>query len=116
MTDRSHPSAKAATRTILNLGNLPPKRLGFDPANIPRTASRVDPNNPPWPAYRGYHEFSFALKTMSVRLPTILGKAIDDTIRTLNEQHDEERIIDLSKCVDRMHVLMEDLSKNRKLR
>ena len=49
----------------------------------PRTPSRVDPNNPPWPAFRGYHEYSFAHATMGVRLPTILGKAIDDVVRTL---------------------------------
>ncbi|KAK0521196.1 Hairy/enhancer-of-split with YRPW motif protein 2 [Tilletia horrida] len=116
MTDRSHPSAAPASRTILNLGNLPPKRQGFGPANYPRTASRVDPNNPPWPAYRGYHTFSFAHDTMGKRLPTILGKAIDDVVRTMNEQHDEEKIVDLSKCVDRMQALMNDLSKNRKLR
>ncbi|KAK0554610.1 Hairy/enhancer-of-split with YRPW motif protein 2 [Tilletia horrida] len=116
MSNREHPSAAPASRTILNLGNLPPKRAGFGPANYPRTASRVDPNNPPWPAFRGYHTFSFAHDTMGKRLPTILGKAIDDTIRTLNEQNDEERILDLHKCVERMNDLMNDLSKNRKLR
>ncbi len=61
MADRSHPSAKPAARTVLNLGNLPPKKQGFGAAaQYARTPSRVDPNNPPWPAYRGYHEFSFA--------------------------------------------------------
>ncbi len=79
MADRSHPSARPASRTVLSLGNLPPKKVVAD--NGPRTPSRVDPNNPPWPAYRGYHEFSFAHETMGKRLPTILGKAIDDTIR-----------------------------------
>lgn len=34
----------------------------------------------------GYHEYSFAYATMGKRLPTILGKAIDDVVRTLNEQ------------------------------
>ena len=84
--------------------------------SYPRTPSRVDPNNPPWPAYRGYHEFSFAHETMGKRLPTILGKAIDDTIRTLNEQSDEERMVDLLKCIERMQVLMKDLQNNAKLR
>ena len=61
MADRNHPSAKPAARTVLNLGNLPPKKQGFGAAaQYARTPSRVDPNNPPWPAYRGYHEFSFA--------------------------------------------------------
>src|SRR5258707_8643201 len=77
---------------------------------------QVDPNNPPWPAYRGYHEYSFAHATMGVRLPTILGKAIDDVTRTLNEQSSEERIIDLVQCIERMDVLMQDLSGNQKLR
>ena len=77
---------------------------------------QVDPNNPPWPAYRGYHEYSFAHATMGVRLPTILGKAIDDATRTLNEQSSEEKIIDLVQCVERMDVLMQDLSGNQKLR
>lgn len=77
---------------------------------------QIDPNNPPWPAYRGYHEYSFAYATMGVRLPTILGKAIEDTIRTLNEQYSEEKIVDLVKCIDRMDDLMVDLSGNAKLR
>lgn len=53
---------------------------------------------------------------MGKRLPTILGKAIDDTIRTLNEQSDEERMVDLLKCIERMQVLMKDLQNNAKLR
>ena len=78
--------------------------------------SQVDPNNPPWPAFRGYHEYSFAHATMGVRLPTILGKAIDDTSRTLNEQSDEDKIVDLVQCLERMDLLMADLSGNAKLR
>jgi hypothetical protein len=77
---------------------------------------QVDPNNPPWPAYRGYHEYSFAHATMGVRLPTILGKAIDDVTRTLNEQSSEEKIVDLVHCIERMDALMQDLSGNQKLR
>ncbi|SPO44747.1 related to venom protein 2 precursor [Moesziomyces antarcticus] len=117
MADRSHPSAKPAARTVLNLGNLPPKKQGFGAAaQYARTPSRVDPNNPPWPAYRGYHEFSFAHETMGKRLPTILGKAVDDVIKTLNEQYEEEKILDLAKCIERMQTLMDDLHKNAKLR
>ncbi|MBW0482139.1 hypothetical protein O181_021854 [Austropuccinia psidii MF-1] len=103
-------------RTLLNLGSLPPKQGGFGQNLYPRTPSRVDPNNPPWPAYRGYHEYSFAHATMGKRLPTILGKAIDDTIQTLNQESDEERIIDLVSCIERMEDLMEDLHQNAKLR
>jgi damage-control phosphatase, subfamily III len=53
---------------------------------------------------------------MQARLPTILGKAIDDTTRTLNEQSDEEKIVDLVQCIERMEQLMHDLSGNQKLR
>ncbi|KAJ3517874.1 hypothetical protein NLJ89_g225 [Agrocybe chaxingu] len=53
---------------------------------------------------------------MQSRLPTILGKAIEDTIRTLNEQSSEERVVDLVACIDRMGGLMTDLSGNAKLR
>ena len=53
---------------------------------------------------------------MGVRLPTILGKAIDDASRTLNEQSAEDRIIDLVQCLERMDTLMADLSGNAKLR
>lgn len=53
---------------------------------------------------------------MGKRLPTILGKAIDDTIKTLNEQSDEEKMIDLNHCIERMQVLMHDLQHNAKLR
>lgn len=47
--------------------------------------------------------------TMGVRLPTILGKAIDDAVQTLNTVSDEDKIIDLVACVDRMGELMVDL-------
>jgi damage-control phosphatase, subfamily III len=53
---------------------------------------------------------------MGVRLPTILGKAIDDVTRTLNEQSSEEKIVDLIHCIERMDALMQDLSGNQKLR
>lgn|SRR5258708_1005711 len=83
-------SVKPVTKTMLSLGNLPPKPKTQNElsstAGWPRTPTRVDPNNPPWPAYRGYHEYSFAYATMGKRLPTILGKAIDDVVKTLNEQ------------------------------
>lgn len=63
---------------------------------------------------------------MGVRLPTILGKAIEDVYRTVNEQvrssrlpdcadrveSDEERITDLLDCIHRMDDLMKDLSSN----
>lgn len=53
---------------------------------------------------------------MGVRLPTILGKAIDDASRTLNEQSSEDKIIDLVNSLERMDELMVDLSGNAKLR
>ncbi|KAK7063995.1 DUF89 domain-containing protein [Favolaschia claudopus] len=107
-------TAGAPSRVTLSLGHLPSKKDIKAP--WPRTPTRVDPNNPPWPAYRGYHEYSFAHATMQSRLPTILGKAIEDTTRTLNEQSDEEKVVDLVACIERMAELMIDLSENRKLR
>ncbi|TFY82008.1 hypothetical protein EWM64_g2009 [Hericium alpestre] len=104
----------APAKVTLHLGHLPSKKDIKGP--WPRTPTRVDPNNPPWPAYRGYHEYSFAYATMGVRLPTILGKAIEDTIRTLNEQSVEDKIVDLVQCIERMDNLMTDLSGNAKLR
>lgn len=104
------------------MSDLPqPPKGGFNElqkiqASYPRTPSRVNPDNPPWPAYRGYHEFSFAHATMGVRLPTILGKAIDDTVKTLNEEWEEDKILDLVACIDRMEDLMADLEQNRTLR
>ena len=53
---------------------------------------------------------------MGHRLPTILGKAIDDVIRTLNEQTREDEIVDLIQCIDRMNVLMVELSESATLR
>lgn len=53
---------------------------------------------------------------MGVRLPTILGKAIDDVIRTLNEQWDEDKMVDLVKCIERMEDLMTDLTGKAILR
>lgn len=53
---------------------------------------------------------------MQSRLPTILGKAIEDVIRTLNDQAEEEQVVDLSQSIERMGELMTDLSGNAKLR
>ncbi|KAJ3895150.1 hypothetical protein GG344DRAFT_86090 [Lentinula edodes] len=106
--------AEAPSRVTLSLGHLPSKKNIKAP--WPRTPTRIDPNNPPWPAFRGYHEYSFAHATMQSRLPTILGKAIDDTTRTLNEQSSEDKVIDLVQCIERMERLMTDLSGNAKLR
>ena len=53
---------------------------------------------------------------MQSRLPTILGKAIEDATRTLNTQSSEERVVDLVQAIDRMGDLMTDLSGNAKLR
>ena len=53
---------------------------------------------------------------MGVRLPTILGKAMDDTIRTLNEQWDEDKMVDLVQCIERMEQLMSDLTGKAVLR
>lgn len=53
---------------------------------------------------------------MQSRLPTILGKAIEDTTRTLNDQSSEEKVVDLVACIERMADLMSDLSGNHKLR
>ncbi|KAG5351697.1 hypothetical protein C0989_005210 [Termitomyces sp. Mn162] len=116
-----HPNGRAGivrsgapSRVTLSLGHLPSKTDIKAP--WPRTPTRVDPNNPPWPAYRGYHEYSFAHATMQSRLPTILGKAIEDATRTLNEESSEERIVDLVASIERMGELMTDLSGNAKLR
>lgn len=53
---------------------------------------------------------------MGTRLPTILGKAIDDVVRTLNDEYDEAKIVDLTECIARMEDLMDDLQSNSKLR
>lgn len=45
-----------------------------------------------------------------------MGKAIEDATRTLNDQSSEEKVVDLSQCIDRMGDLMTDLSGNAKLR
>ncbi|GJJ08299.1 hypothetical protein Clacol_002510 [Clathrus columnatus] len=110
----SEPDQRRLSTVTLQLDHLP-ARKDIQPS-YPRPPTKVDPNNPPWPAYRGYHEYSFAHATMGVRLPTILGKAINDAVETLNTLSEEDRIIDLSECIHRMGELMTDLSTNRKLR
>lgn len=62
------------------------------------------------------NSYSFAYATMGTRLPTILGKAIDDVIETLNQESDEDRIIDLVQCIERMDNLKNDLQEQAKLR
>ncbi|KAL7285571.1 LOW QUALITY PROTEIN: hypothetical protein ACG7TL_000675 [Trametes sanguinea] len=53
---------------------------------------------------------------MACRLPTILGKAIEDVVVTLNQEYDEERIVDLVHCIERMEDLMRELQEQAKLR
>lgn len=53
---------------------------------------------------------------MGHRLPTILGKAIDDVIETLNTLSEEEEILDLVKCIERMSTLKQELQQSAKLR
>lgn len=106
-----HNMSTAPDKITLTLGHLPSRKE--IPPSGPRTPSRIDPNNPPWPAFRGYHEFSFAHATMGVRLPTILGKAIEDVVKTLNSQWEVDRIEDLVECTKRMDELMENLSANQ---
>ncbi|KAI8454365.1 hypothetical protein BY996DRAFT_6413949 [Phakopsora pachyrhizi] len=52
---------------------------------------------------------------MGKPLPTILGKSIDDTIQTLNQEYDDESIVDLVSCIKQMEDLMENLQQNAKL-
>lgn len=60
--------------------------------------------------------YSFAYATMGHRLPTILGKAIDDVIETLNQESEEDRVVDLVQCIERMDKLKEDLQAHARLR
>lgn len=112
-------SGKVANpKVVLNLGSLPPRQKpgAMMKENYPRTPSRVNPDQPQWPAYRGYHEYSFAHATMTVRLPTILEKAIADVHLTVNQEYDEERVQDLVACIHRMEDLLTNLKGNDKLR
>ncbi|KAI0783304.1 DUF89-domain-containing protein [Abortiporus biennis] len=102
------------SKTSLKLSHLPSKQDIKGP--YPRTPSAIDPNNPPWPAFRGYHTYSFANATMGHRLPTILGKAIDDVVETLNGQSEEDLVVELVECIERMDKLKEDLQAHAKLR
>ncbi|KAI0695640.1 hypothetical protein BC835DRAFT_1406164 [Cytidiella melzeri] len=98
----------------LNLRNLPQK-MDFT-KTLPATPGSINPDNPPWPAFRGYHTFSFANATMGHRLPTILGKAIEDVLCTVNALSAEDDIIDLLACVKRMEVLKAEMEGNGSLR
>lgn len=53
---------------------------------------------------------------MGHRLPTILGKAIEDVVCTLNQESREDRIVDLVKCIERMDALKQDLQVHATLR
>lgn len=53
---------------------------------------------------------------MGHRLPTILGKAIEDVLCTINTLASEEEIVDLLECVKRMETLKLELESNENLR
>ncbi|CAL1694509.1 unnamed protein product [Somion occarium] len=112
--EQATPVMGGLDRKQLKLSHLPSRRDLKVP--YPRTPSSIDPNNPPWPAFRGYHTYSFANATMGHRLPTILGKAIEDVIETLNGLSDEEEIHDLVSCIQRMDTLKNELHQHAKLR
>ncbi|KAI0094452.1 hypothetical protein BDY19DRAFT_981936 [Irpex rosettiformis] len=48
------------------------------PASAYQRVVDINPDCPPWPVFRGYYTFSFANAIIGHRLPTILGKAIED--------------------------------------
>lgn len=70
----------------------------------------------PSPIVNFCSRYSFAYATMGHRLPTILGKAIDDVIETLNQESEEDRVTDLIQCIERMDQLKIDLEQHAKLR
>ncbi|EOR02802.1 hypothetical protein E3P92_04134 [Wallemia ichthyophaga] len=109
------PNASVPSSVQLRLKNMPPRSRSYmaEPNKI--DAKYVNPESPPFPAFRGYHTFSFANDVMGRRLPTILGKAIEDTIITLNGLSKEDEILDLLSCIERMDTLMDDLKSNKKL-
>ena len=53
---------------------------------------------------------------MGHRLPTILEKAIEDVLCTVNTLALEEEIVDLLECVKRMETLKAELESNQSLR
>ena len=53
---------------------------------------------------------------MGHRLPTILGKAIDDAVLSLNQYAEEDKIVDLVKCIERMEELKSELEHHAQLR
>lgn len=53
---------------------------------------------------------------MGHRLPTILGKAIEDVVTSLNQESTEDRIVDLVECIERMEELKIELEQHAKLR
>ena len=118
----------------LRLNNMPPRSRSYMANPQKLEPKYVNPESPPYPAFRGYHTFSFASDVMGRRLPTILGKAIEDTVITLNTLSDEDEILDLLECIKRfvlflyfllfivdifiairMDQLMDDLTHNKKL-
>lgn len=95
------PNPSIPSSVQLRLKNMPPRSRSYmaEPNKI--DAKYVNPESPPFPAFRGYHTFSFANDVMGRRLPTILGKAIEDTIITLNQLSSEDEILDLLACIER---------------
>ncbi|RSH77335.1 uncharacterized protein EHS24_003294 [Apiotrichum porosum] len=117
MASKAHPSAKAPSKTMLNLGNLPPRQKQAENKPAAYLVRPLVSTLPPWPAYRGYHEYSFAHVSHDGRAPAnYFGQAINDVYQTLNQEYDEGRVLDLLDCVERMQQLMDDLHGNAKLR
>ncbi|KAG5638394.1 hypothetical protein H0H81_000290 [Sphagnurus paluster] len=110
-----------------------PKALRIQGHSISRTSSlekkisRHHGHGPPHASIPTTHRGLLIEVTTNIPLPmppcnpdylvtTILGKAIEDATRTLNEEFAEERVVDLVAFIDRMGELMTDLSGNAKLR
>ena len=90
---------------------------GTDAQTVDTTSTR----SPTYVAHLTAHArlgelLAYKQATMGHRLPTILGKGIDDVWKTLNQEHDEDRIVDLVNCIHRLEDLMNDLQGNSKLR
>lgn len=96
----------------LHVGAIPLEENYTDVQSEDTTSTRL----PMYVLKSACTRFADTQATMGTRLPTILGKAIDDVWKTLNQESEEERIVDLVNCIHRMEDLMGDLQGNSKLR
>lgn len=78
--------------------------------------STINPNSPPYPAYRATNKESFAYDTTIRRWPIIIDGAIKDVKQTMAETQDKARAKEGQQIVQALEDIKTEMAADKPLR